>query len=207
MTTIAHPEIRPVAQGAPDPAVIAEAAASLRAGGLVIFPTETVYGIGVHADNTDAVARLYRAKARPVEKLLTLHVATVEQARRLPVEWPPVALELARRFWPGPLTLILARRGEAGTVGIRVPRHPVAEALLAAAGVPVAASSANRSGQPAPTTAEAAVQALGEAADVVLDAGPCAVGAPSTVVDCTVTPPVVRRAGALAQEIEQVWTR
>ncbi|OGX38286.1 MAG: threonylcarbamoyl-AMP synthase [Omnitrophica WOR_2 bacterium RIFCSPHIGHO2_02_FULL_68_15] len=189
-----------------DPAVIAEAADCLRRGGLVIFPTETVYGVGVHADDAAAVARLYEAKARPVEKLLTLHVATVEAARQLPVEWSSAALELARRFWPGPLTLILPRRGAAGTVGIRVPRHPVAEALLSAAGVPVAASSANRSGQPAPTTAEAAVAALGEFVEVVVDAGPCAVGAPSTVVDCTVTPPVIRRAGALAQEIEQVWT-
>ncbi len=190
-----------------DPAVITEAAACLRRGGLVIFPTETVYGVGAHADDAKAVARLYQAKARPVEKLLTLHVATIVQARQLPVEWPPVALELARLFWPGPLTLILPRRGEAGTVGIRVPRHPVAEALLSAAGVPVVASSANRSGQPAPATADAAVAALGDFVDVVVDAGPCAVGAPSTVVDCTVTPPVIRRAGALAREMEQVWIR
>ncbi|MBI4227371.1 MAG: threonylcarbamoyl-AMP synthase, partial [Candidatus Omnitrophica bacterium] len=178
--------------------------AVLRQGGLVVFPTETVYGVGARADDPSAVARLCEAKGRPADKPLTLHLATVEAARAVPVEWPPAAQALARRFWPGPLTLVLRRRGAAGTVGVRVPRHPVAAALLAAARVPVVASSANRSGQPAPTTAEAAAQALGGAVERVLDAGPSAVGEPSTVVDCSGTAPVIVRAGALHREIAAV---
>ena len=205
MTTVAQPRVSQVAPEAPDPSVIAEAAACLRQGGLVIFPTETVYGVGVHADDPAAVARLYEAKGRPADKQLTLHVATVDAARRLPVTWTPVALELARRFWPGPLTLVLARQDGTGTVGIRVPRHAVAEALLSAAQVPVAASSANHSGQPAPTTADAAARALGDAVEQVLDAGPCAVGEPSTVIDCSGPAPVILRPGARHREMAQVW--
>lgn len=188
-----------------DSAMIAEAAACLRQGGLVIFPTETVYGVGVHADDPSAVARLYEAKGRAVEKQLTLHVATAEAARRLPVVWSPVATTLAQRFWPGPLTLVLARQDGDGTVGIRVPKHAVAEALLTAARVPVAASSANRSGQPAPTTAQAAVAALGDTVSVVLDDGPCVVGEPSTVIDCSGPAPRILRPGARHQEMAKVW--
>ena len=207
MTTITRPQYRQVDAGAPDLLALAEAAACLRAGGLVIFPTETVYGVGVHADNPEAVTRLYEAKARPSDKQLTWHVATTEQARRLPLEWPAVAVELARNFWPGPLTLVLKRREGSETVGVRVPRHLVAAAFLTMAHVPVVASSANRSGQPPATTAEAAAQALGEQVDFIVDAGPATMGEPSTVVDCTVNPPAMLRAGARAREIERVWTR
>lgn len=192
--------------------MIAEAATCLRAGGLVIFPTETVYGIAARADLAQALTRLRRLKGARGEKPFTWHVADLEAARRLPVEWSPAAWALAQRFWPGPLTLIVPHRegpapswcGAGGTVGIRVPRHAAAQALLAAAGGPIVAPSANRSGQPAPTTAAAVEPAVAAAVDYVLDAGPTALGESSTVVDGTASPPRILRAGATAHAIEAV---
>ncbi len=186
---------------APDPLVIEEAAACLRAGGLVAFPTETVYGLGARADDIRAVERLCRVKGRPKQKPFTIHLASAALVERMAIKWPAIAQALSQQFWPGPLTLVVAR-AEGGTVGLRVPRHPVAEALLVATNVPVIAPSANRAGQAPPTTAEAVAQALGADVDYVLDGGPTQLGESSTVVDCTVTPPKILRAGAQCQAIE-----
>ncbi len=166
---------------------IQRAAAILRQGGLVAFPTETVYGLGADAGNEQAVARIYQAKGRPATSPLIVHVADQDAARPLVRDWPPRAEELAARFWPGPLTLILPKsarvsdRVTAGlpTVAIRVPNHPVALALLRAAECPVAAPSANRFMGLSPTRAEHVEPGL---ADLVLDGGPSAVGIESTVV-------------------------
>lgn len=187
---------------APDPAVIREVADALRQGGLVVFPTETVYGVGANAERVDVVERLYQIKGRPSGKPLTVHLAAAAMVHRMAVTWSPAAEQLSRRFWPGPLTLVVPRL-EGGSVGLRVPRHPVATALLAAAEVPVVAPSANLSDQPPPTTADEAERALGGLVDYLLDAGPTALGEPSTVVDCTVSPPKMLRAGAAHREIER----
>lgn len=167
------------------------AAAVLRRGELVILPTETVYGLAADAANASAVARLFEAKGRPRFNPLIAHVADVEAARRLAM-LEPAAERLAETFWPGPLTIValaredcpvtdLARAG-LDTVAVRVPVHPVAQAVLRAFGGPVAAPSANRSGRPSPTTSADAVEETGDAAAVALDGGPCAVGLESTVV-------------------------
>ena len=170
-----------------DDATIARAARILRQGGLVAFPTETVYGLGANALDPVAVQRIFSAKGRPATSPLIVHVADRTAARSVVREWPDRAEELARRFWPGPLTLVLPKSPEipdcvtAGltTVGVRVPRHPVALALLAAAEVPVAAPSANRFTFLSPTSVEHVDPAL---ADLVLDGGPATVGIESTVV-------------------------
>src|SRR5437016_5633167 len=136
-----------------DAAAIARAADVLRGGGLVAFPTETVYGLGANALDAAAVARIFAAKGRPANNPLIVHIARIDEARELAAEWPDAAARLAARFWPGPLTLVLAKRPSvpeivtagAATVGLRIPAHPVAHALLGAAGVPIAAPSANRS--------------------------------------------------------------
>ena len=186
---------------APAPAVIEEAAQILRRGGLVIFPTETVYGVGANADDARAVERLYRVKGRPSGQPVTVHLADAALVRQMAVEWPRAAEALSRQFWPGPLTLVVPRR-EGGSVGLRVPRHPVAEALLAAAQVPVVAPSANVSGHPPPTTADEADHELGALVEYLIDAGSTPFGEASTVVDCTVTPPRLLRMGAAGREIE-----
>ncbi|MFT0858511.1 L-threonylcarbamoyladenylate synthase [Ancylobacter sp. G4_0304] len=198
---------------AADAAGIAEAARVLRAGGLVALPTETVYGLACDATDPVAVARLYAAKGRPSFNPLIAHVPDIEAAQRVG-DFSPEALALASRFWPGPLTLVvpaipeatseLARAGHS-SVAIRVPAHEVARAVLAAAGRPIAAPSANRSGHVSPTTAEHVLADLDGAIDLVLDAGPCAVGIESTILDCTISPPALLRPGGLAREaIEQV---
>lgn len=206
-------EALPVSADRPEPETIGRAAAVLRAGGLVAFPTETVYGLGANALDADAVGRIFAAKGRPSNNPLIVHVADVEQAKWLTTSWPPLAAELAARFWPGPLTLVLPRRPEvpaivtAGgpTVAIRMPAHPVARALIRAAGVPVAAPSANRSGQLSPTRAEHVLEGLSGRIDLVLDAGPVERGIESTVLDLTTSPPRLLRPGPLApQEIEDV---
>ena len=189
----------------PDPDTIARAADVIRRGGLVAFPTETVYGLGAHALDPRAVERIYDAKGRPSYNPLIVHVATAEQARDVVREWNGVADRLARAFWPGPMTLVLPKRAAvpdavtAGlpTVGVRVPAHPVARALLDAAGVPIAAPSANKSMQLSPTMASHVVASLGEAVDVILDGGPTWVGIESTVVDVTGDRPVVLRPGTI----------
>ncbi|HXX14429.1 MAG TPA: L-threonylcarbamoyladenylate synthase [Candidatus Eremiobacteraceae bacterium] len=172
---------------------IRRAAEIIRSGGLVVFPTETVYGLGANALDATAVNKIYALKGRPTTSPLIVHVATVQQARQLAAEWPPDAERLAREYWPGPLTMVLPKqpvipdRVTAGlpTVGLRMPRHPVALALLRAAGVPIAAPSANRFTQLSPTTAEHVREAFGDETPFLLDGGPCEVGLESTVVAVT----------------------
>lgn len=190
----------------PDPDAIAQAAASLRGGGLVAFPTETVYGLGAHALDPAAVERLFRAKGRPPTDPVIVHVAGADRLDDLARDIPPIARELARAFWPGPLTLILPKRAAvpdavtAGqpTVGVRVPSHPVALRLLDRAGVPVAAPSANRFSRPSPTRAAHVLADLDGLVDLVLDAGPTPIGVESTILDLTVSPPLVRRPGGVS---------
>ncbi len=178
---------------APDPAAIRLAADALRAGRLVAFPTETVYGLGANALDTAAVARVFAAKGRPAVNPLIIHAADRAAAASLTADWTPAADKLATAFWPGPLTLVLTKTADipsavtAGgpTVAVRVPAHPVALALLIAAGVPVAAPSANRSGELSPTTAAHVRASLGDRIDVLLDGGACPGGLESTVVDVT----------------------
>ncbi|MGE0041743.1 MAG: L-threonylcarbamoyladenylate synthase [Vicinamibacterales bacterium] len=192
----------------PAPAAVAEAAAVLRRGGLVVFPTETVYGLGANALDRTAVAGIFRAKERPASDPLIVHVPDAGGMAAVATHITAQAWALAARFWPGPLTLILPRRPEVpdevtaglGTVGVRVPAHPVARALLVAAGVPVAAPSANRFSRPSPTRAAHVLADLDGRVDVVLDAGPTEVGVESTVLDLTTTPPLVRRPGGIAVE-------
>jgi L-threonylcarbamoyladenylate synthase len=194
----------------PEPydADIEHAAAVLRAGGLVAFPTETVYGLGADASNPAALARLFATKGRPKNHPVIVHVARVDQLDQVAVDVPEVARRLARAFWPGPLTLLLRRRertvapevtGGRTTVGVRVPDHPVALALLTAFDGPVAAPSANRFGKVSPTTAAHVRTDLGDDVDLVLDGGACAVGVESTIVDVTVDPPTVVRVGGITE--------
>jgi L-threonylcarbamoyladenylate synthase len=192
----------------PDEATIARAAEILRGGGLVAFPTETVYGLGANALDPAAVDRIYAAKGRPLFNPLIVHLADADQVRDVAAEWPDKAERLARAFWPGPLTLVVPKRPEvpssvtAGldTVAVRVPSHPVAHALLMAARIPVAAPSANRSTEVSPTTGAHVETSLGDAVDLILDAGPTLVGIESTVVDVTHDPPLVLRPGIITRE-------
>lgn len=189
----------------PHGATLERAGEILRRGGLVAFPTETVYGLGAHALDAQAVARIYAAKGRPVYNPLIVHMADVESAHRLAARWPEAAERLAAAFWPGPLTLVLPRAHgvpDAVTAGLpsvalRVPRHPVALALLRAAGVPVAAPSANRSTEISPSTAAHVAKGLGERVDLILDGGPALVGIESTVLDVTGERPVLLRPGGI----------
>ena len=192
----------------PDPSAISKAADCLRHGGLVAFPTETVYGLGAHAHDRDAVRRLFAAKQRPSNDPLIVHVAGVEEMKTLASQVPPTAVALAMRFWPGPLTLVVRRAASvplevtAGmdTVAVRVPAHSVAHALLAAAAVPIAAPSANLFSRPSPTRASHVLADLDGRIDMVLDAGPVDIGVESTVVDLTTVPPTVLRPGAVGVE-------
>ena len=181
-----------------------EAARVLVGGGLVAFPTETVYGLGARADRAEAVRRIFTAKGRPSGNPLIVHVEDRDAARALAAEWPEVADALAAAFWPGPLTLVVRRADGAvadevtaggPTVAVRVPAHPAALELLRAAHVPVAAPSANRSTTVSPTTAEHVLKTLDGEVDVVLDAGPTGFGIESTIVDVS---GAVRHAGARA---------
>ena len=168
---------------------IKEAAAIICGGGLVAFPTETVYGLGANALDPAAVQKIFEMKRRPETSPLIVHVASVEMAREIVAEWPPLAEELARQWWPGPLTLVLPKKSlvpdnvTAGlpTVGVRMPNHPIALALIEEAGVPLAAPSANRFTGLSPTTAEHVRAVFGNVLPV-LDGGPCTVGIESTVV-------------------------
>lgn len=195
----------------PDPAGIARAAELLRAGRLVAFPTETVYGLGADATNGRAVAAIYAAKGRPSFNPLIAHVARVEQAFEL-IDLPDTGRKLAEAFWPGPLTLVGKQRGggvselvTAGlpTLAVRVPAHPLAHRLLSEAGRPIAAPSANPSGRISPTTAEHVLSGLDGRIDAVLDGGPCEVGLESTIIGFDGEVPVLLRPGGLpAEDIE-----
>ena len=190
-----------------------QAAALLREGNLVAFPTETVYGLGANALDSQAVSRIFEAKGRPRTSPLIVHVRSIEMARELAAEWPDAAQQLAERFWPGPLTLVVKKQPAipdivtAGlpTVGLRMPAHPVAIALLREAGIPVAAPSANRFTQLSPTTAEHVRRGLGRRVAYVLDGGPCEVGIESTVLSVVEHPFVIFRPGGISRsDIEQV---
>ncbi len=199
-----------------DTLAIAKAAEILRAGGLVSFPTETVYGLGADATNGEAVARLYAAKGRPAFNPLIAHIGSIELAHRLG-RFDANAERLAAAFWPGPLTVVLPRRRDfpisdlalAGleTVALRMPAHPIAQALLRAFGGPIVAPSANRSGHVSPTDAEHVLSDLEGRVDLVLDGGPCAVGVESTIVACLEEPTLLRPGGVAREEIERVLGR
>jgi len=185
---------------------VRKAAACLRAGGLVAFPTETVYGLGADACSSAAVRRIFNAKGRPGTNPLIAHVADAAMARRYAATWPVAADRLAARFWPGPLTLVLPKQrvivDEAtagrGTVGLRAPDHPLAQALIREFNGPIAAPSANRSTRVSPTTAQHVRQQLGGAVDLILDGGECRVGIESTVLDLSGNEPTLLRPGGVS---------
>lgn len=191
-----------------DPEAIKEAGRLLKAGELVVVPTETVYGLAASALDPAAVQRIFDAKGRPGDNPLIVHVASVEAAKKLARDWPPLADRFAKAFWPGPLTLVLPRAPNvpdlvtAGldSVALRVPAHPVTQQVLRACGVPLAAPSANTSGRPSPTTAQHAEADLGDKVQLYVDAGPATVGLESTVVSLLGPKPVVLRVGAIPQE-------
>jgi len=192
---------------------INRAAELLRAGRLVAFPTETVYGLGANALDANAVRRIFEAKGRPLTSPLIVHVESIEQARGLASAWPETAEKLARKFWPGPLTIIVPKAAKvpdevtAGlpSVGLRMPAHPVALELLRAAGIPLAAPSANRFTQLSPTTAEHVRAGWGDAVDMILDGGPCTVGIESTVISLVCARPRILRPGVISRtDIEAV---
>lgn len=191
----------------PDPAGIARAAALLRGGDLVAFPTETVYGLGGDARSDLAVARIFEAKARPRFNPLIVHLPSIEAARQI-AHFDPEAERLAATFWPGPLTLVLPLRADAGlsdlvtaglpTVAIRLPEHPLAQALLRAFAGPLAAPSANPSGRVSPTRAAHVAEGLAGRISAILDGGPCAVGVESTIL--ALDPPTLLRPGGIPAE-------
>lgn len=204
-TRIFHPE--------QDKNAVAEAAAILRRGGLLGIPTETVYGLGADALNEDAVRRIFEAKGRPQDNPLIIHVPSADWLARYCRDVPDAAYQLAARFWPGPLTMILPRRdivplrttGGMETVGVRCPDHPVTLAIIEAAGVPIAAPSGNTSGRPSPTTAGHMMEDMLGKIEGIVDGGPCTVGVESTILDLTVQPPRLLRPGGLPLEaLEQV---
>ncbi len=184
---------------------IEEAVATLRAGGLVVFPTDTVYGLAALPSDGNAVARIYQVKGRRANNPIALLLSDAGHVSRF-AAFPAAALPLARRFWPGALTLVLSKTEAVGeeissgpTVGVRVPNLVFARDLIRAAGGALAVSSANRSGEPAAFTAQEALEQLGGRVELVIDGGPCPGGVPSTVLDCTVWPPVVLRHGAVTE--------
>lgn len=191
-----------------DLTMLTEAVAVLRAGGLVAFPTETVYGLGADADNDRAVQAIFQVKGRPESHPLIVHLSSAEQLGGWAQGVPDAALEMARRFWPGPLTLILKKAprvskyvtGGQDTVGVRVPDHSVALALLKAFGGGIAAPSANRFGKVSPTSAAHVRADLGTDVDLVLDGGVCAIGVESTIIDFSSGTPVILRPGGLTRE-------
>ena len=209
----------PATSNAPRSVPIQDAVAVLKRGGLVAFPTETVYGLGADASNPEAVARLYRVKGRPAGHPVIVHISDASQLVRWAREIPESATQLAARFWPGPLTLVLKRAPVVGdyltggedTIGLRVPDHPIALELLRQFGgdddgrrlIGVAAPSANKFGRISPTTAEHVRNDLGDEVDLILDGGPCEIGIESTIVDLSRGRPVLLRPGRIgAEEIE-----
>ena len=196
----------------PTPEALAEAAALLRRGELVAFPTETVYGLGANALDADAVLSIFRAKGRPADNPLIMHIHSEEQLDGL-VTIPDMARPLMARFWPGPLTLLMPRTDAVpdavtaglATVAVRMPSHPIARRLLESCGLPVAAPSANRSGKPSPTTAAHVLEDMDGIIPLILDGGPCEVGLESTVLDvCHGTPCILRPGGVTREMLEEV---
>ncbi len=181
-----------------DPAHIARAAERLRAGAVIAFPTDTLYGVGARAADPAAVARLYEVKRRPSEQPMAWLVTDRAQVERFAVV-SLAAAGLMERFWPGPLTLVLLTRipTDGSTIAVRAPDHDVALALLTALGEPIASSSANPAGQPPPVDADQVIAGLGDELDLVLDGGPCRIGQPSTILDLTGATPRILRHGAI----------
>jgi L-threonylcarbamoyladenylate synthase len=198
-----------VAPDSPDPAALLRAAECLRRGGLVAFPTETVYGLGVNALDRQAVQRLFAAKQRPANDPLIVHVTSAQGITSLAARVPDSLEILARRFWPGPLTVIVPKSHHVpdevtaglATVAVRVPMHPVARALIEAAGIPVAAPSANLFSRPSPTQASHVIEDLDGRIDLVVDGGATAIGVESTVLDLTSDPPMILRPGAITADM------
>jgi len=196
----------PVDPSNPSADALAEAARVLRGGGLVAFPTETVYGLGADALDATAVARIFAAKGRPANNPLIVHLADASQVQQIAADWPESAARLAARFWPGPLTLVLPKRdtvpdivtAKGPTVALRVPAHPVAQRLLRAASVLIAAPSANRSTELSPTRAEHVLRGLDGRIEMLLDGGPTSGGIESTVLDLTAIPPRLLRPGLIS---------
>jgi L-threonylcarbamoyladenylate synthase len=206
-------EVLSISAEHPQADVIARAADILRRGGLVAFPTETVYGLGANALKADVVARIFQAKDRPPTNPLIVHITRTEQVHGLVTSFPDTAARLAQRFWPGPLTLVLPKQpivpdlvtATLPTVAVRMPAHPVARALIDAAGFPIAAPSANRSSLLSPTRAEHVLRGLSGRIDMLLDSGPTSGGLESTVLDLTTTPPRLLRPGLVSvAELEAI---
>jgi len=186
---------------------IAEAVRILSAGGLVAFPTDTVYGVGAHAFQPQAVEKIYAAKIRPRDKAIPLLLAKPDDLSLVAESFLPTVWPLVERFWPGGLTLVLRKRAIVSaavspgpTVAVRVPDHPVTQALIAALGTPLAATSANLAGDPSPVTAQEVVGELAGRIELILDGGPCPGGIPSTVLNLTTDPPTILRSGAIGEE-------
>ncbi|KAB2961147.1 MAG: threonylcarbamoyl-AMP synthase [Candidatus Methylomirabilis oxygeniifera] len=192
----------------PSPSAVAQAASVLRSGGLVAFPTDTLYALGADASNPLAVERVFEAKGRSLIKPIPLLVADLTMAIQLVGELPEAAVRLAERWWPGPLTLVVTAprtvcallTAETGRIGLRVPDSAVALALIRQFGGPVTGTSANRSGQKDPMNAYEVLHQLGDQVDLVLDGGPVVGGSPSTVIDVTTDPPIIMREGPIRQE-------
>lgn len=196
-----------------DATALEQAGALLRAGEVVGIPTETVYGLAANALDPMAVARIFEAKGRPQDNPLIVHIADLESVKDIATEFPPEAQALADAFWPGPLTIILPKQdkipmvtsGGLNTIGIRFPSHPMAQAIIRAAGIPLAAPSANTSGRPSTTTAQHVMEDLNGKIAAVVDGGPCSVGVESTVVSlCGERPRLLRPGGISLEQLEQV---
>ena len=193
---------------ADEPQTVDRAAQLLLDGQLVVFPTDTVYGVGVHAFQERAIAALFRVKERPLEKGIPILLADAADVNRVAQRVPSSAADLMQRFWPGPLTLIVPRHSRlpenispGGNIAVRVPDNDIARAIIGAAGGAVATSSANRSGEAPARNAQEALRTLSGLVAAVVDGGPASHGTPSTIVDCTAEPPEVVRVGALAPAI------
>ncbi len=191
----------------PDDKIIRTAALVIRNGGLVIFPTETVYGLGANYLDDFAIKRIYEIKKRPVSKKLTVHISDLGMIKHLGCSIPPSADRLIEKFWPGPLTVVLKSSGDE-SIGFRMPKHNVALKLIEGSGVPVVAPSANLSGKVPPTDAITAIRDLGDKVDVVLDAGQAELGVESTVVDFTFDDYKILREGAISKhEVAEICSR
>ncbi len=189
----------------PDTSAIEEAARAIRDGGLVAFPTETVYGLAANLLNKEAIERLYRVKRRPKNKPFTIHVSNMDMVREIAPDISDPAGRLIDKFWPGPLTIILNSK-DREKVGFRMPANRIALSLIEKSGVPVVAPSANISGNRPPKSADEVLSDLDEGIDMILDGGPTEVGVESTVVDATVSPYKVLRTGAISEgQLREVW--
>ncbi len=204
-----HTRIETIDPHRPDPKVIEKAGEILKNGGLVAFPTETVYGLGADALNEKAAEKIYAAKGRPSDNPLIIHITNMDALERIVTGIPEEARKVADAFWPGPLTMIFDKAGIVpygttgglDTVAVRMPDHPAARAVIDAGGGYIAAPSANTSGRPSPTRAEHVAEDLSGRIEMILDAGPVEIGVESTILDMTVTPPMILRPGAVTREM------